>query len=86
MADKSNFLGHKNPIGTNTKGTRFYLTRATEGHCPMRTVVAEPAQQLPEELRGVFTDTASAIRAFEEYMARVNRKPKGQKDVADSDD
>lgn len=86
MADKSNFLGHKNPIGTNTKGTRFYLTRATEGHCPMRTVVAEPAQQLPEELRGGFTDTASAIRAFEEYMARVNRKPKGQKDVADSED
>lgn len=84
MADKSNFLGHKNPIGTNTKGTRFYLTRATDGHCPMRTVVAEPAQQLPEELRGGFTDTASAIRAFEEYMARVNRKPKGQKDAEDS--
>lgn len=78
-------MGHKNPIGINTKGTRFFLTRATDGHCPMRTVVAEPAQPLPEELKGGFTDTSSAIRAFEAYMSRTNRKPKGGKEESSED-
>ena len=75
---------HTNLIGINTKGVKFYLTRPEEGHHPMKKVVAVPSQTLPEELLGGFTDVASARRAFEAYMSRVNRKVR--KAAADSTD
>lgn len=75
--------GGKILVGINTKGTKFYLVR-TAG--PIRMVKAEPSQALPEELKGGFTDAVMAAKAFDMYMARVNRKPKGGEKPGDAEE